>query len=332
MTWILRVLLIPISCGISQSFYSELKAPEKWPSDPADKLGSPLFKRGSSFVDNSHEFVINHFESFAAIYKARPIKQNQCGVRINHALAIYTMIKSLQPDTIIESGVNAGQSTYFFRSAAPHAKIISIDPKEGAICNEGIRWIDHTNNVYLTGNNFADLTEIDWTLYGNITHNPKTVIFIDDHLPIMTRIPALLKNGFTNIIIEDNYMYGEPEEKVGMKGMLYSNSDTAKDISKIIEVYAEFPPLVYGRKFAQLSAQSSFKNRVVAKLHHTTDFSMVTRPILWLDDPSTGEQDLKWYHRFMQMLDMKVDSTKDWKQFNELMIYNQILYMKLKSK
>jgi hypothetical protein len=324
------LVLIPITLVISQTPYAQLKTTSKWPGEPADALGSPLFKRGSSFIDNSREFAVNNFEKFAEVYKARPIKQNQCGVRINHALAIYTMLKNLQPDTIIESGVNAGQSTYFFRAAAPQAKIISIDPKMEGVCNEGARWIDDTNNVYLTGTNFKDLTEIDWSNYGNITNNPKTVVFIDDHLPVLTRIPALLKSGFSNIIIEDNYMHGEPEENVGIKGMLYTASKEGKDFAQHIEVYSEFPPLVYGLKFAHLSAQSVVKRRMTAKLHHTTDFTMITRPLLWLDDPSTGEDDLKWYHRFMQMLNMKVDSTKDWKQFNELMIYNQILYMKLK--
>lgn len=325
-----KLLLLRLNMGNAQTPYSKLEKPSSWPGQPEDSPGSLLFKRGTSFVDSSRDFVLQNFENFATVYNDRPIKQNTCGVRINHALAIYTMLKELQPTTIIESGVNAGQSTYFMRAAAPRAKIISIDPKTEGVCNQGTRWVDNTNNVYLTGSDFKDLTEVDWSLYGNISHNSKTIAFLDDHLPVMTRIPSLLKQGITHVMIEDNYMGGK-EIAVGLKGLLFENSQEAKEVAKDIEVYSEFPPLVYGLKFAHLSDQSSVKRRMQAKLHHTTDFRRITKPILWLDDELTGEENTKYYHRFMKMLNMQVDSAKDWKMFNELMTYNQILYLKLKT-
>ena len=290
------------------------------------------YLRGAQvFVDKSRDFVLNNLEEFATIYRERPIKQNQCGVRVNHALAIYTMIKSLQPTTVIESGVNAGQSTYFIRKAAPTAKIISIDPKVKGVCAEGLRWIDDTNNVYLTGENFVDITEVDWSAYANVSHNPKTVVFLDDHRPILSRIPTLVKFGFVNVILEDNYLPAEDEDEVGLKPLFYKNNQEAKKLADIVEVYAEFPPLVYGQKFAQLSMQSKVKAKMKSKLHHSTDFRMITKPLLWLDDPETGEENLKWYYRIMKELNYQVETLKDWKTFNEIMIYNQILYLQLRT-
>ena len=325
------VLVDVIVVGYGQTAYARNEVPTHWPGQPNHIVGSPLFKKGTSFVDKAREFVVNHFEEFAQVYRERPIKQNQCGIRVNHALALYTMIKSLQPNTVIESGVNAGQSTYFIRKAAPSAKIISMDPKEEGVCKEGARWIDNTNNVYLTGEKFVDITEVDWSAYDNITHNSKTVVFLDDHMPVLTRIPALLKHGFSHLIVEDNYMPGEAEKNVGLKSLFFSNSTQAQEVASQLELYSEFPPLVYGKKFADFSRASSVKVRMTAKLHHTSDFHMITEPLLWLDDPETGEDNLKWYHRFMKELNYQVETLKDWKTFNEMMIYNQILYVKLKT-
>ena len=83
-------------------------------------------------------------------------------------------IRELQPTTIIESGVNAGQSTYIMRHAAPEAKIIVIDPLDTPICKQGTRWIDETKSVYYTGKNFVDFADINWTeMIGRREIDPK---------------------------------------------------------------------------------------------------------------------------------------------------------------
>jgi hypothetical protein len=102
-----------------------------WPGIPVEELGHPLVK-------------------------------NLCGIRINHAYALFLSVKFFQPTTIIESGVNAGQSTYFMRAASPTARIYAIDPLDKPICGQEKRWIDEKNAVYYTGDNFQDIGDIDW--------------------------------------------------------------------------------------------------------------------------------------------------------------------------
>ena len=153
----------------SRPTYDKIKEEKTsdWPQ-PTQNLEAPpeelkLVRIGKGGpVDDARGFLHENLEEFLEIYKDRPDKSNTCGIRISHSLAIYTIAKRLQPNTIVESGVNSGQSTYFFRKAAPSAKIISIDPESKPICGQPVRWIDDTNNEYLTGNNFVDFDKMNW--------------------------------------------------------------------------------------------------------------------------------------------------------------------------
>jgi trans-aconitate methyltransferase len=174
-----------------------------------------------------------------------------CGIRINHAYALYIAIKHLQPTTILESGVNAGQSTYFMRKAAPDAKIFAIDPLDEPICGQEKRWVDEKNAMYYTGANFQDIGAIDWGAYikkGEIDPK-KTLVFLDDHLEVFDRLPALMKNGFRHVVLEDNYKAREgatPKDKAGWtpKQMFHRTDDDADFLWNNLVSYAEFPPLV----------------------------------------------------------------------------------------
>jgi hypothetical protein len=94
-----------------------------WPGVPIQELGSPLVSIGKDFLDSTLKPMFmakdtEALEEFLSLYENRPDKVNLCGIRINHALAIFATIRHLKPTTIIESGVNAGQSTFFMRNAA----------------------------------------------------------------------------------------------------------------------------------------------------------------------------------------------------------------------
>jgi hypothetical protein len=133
-----------------------------WPGIPVEELGHPLVKKGRTFVERSRELLIEQYlDEFLAVYRDRPDKVNLCGIRINHAYALFLSVKFFQPTTIIESGVNAGQSTYFMRAASPTARIYAIDPLDKPICGQEKRWIDG-NTVYYTGDKFQDIGDIDW--------------------------------------------------------------------------------------------------------------------------------------------------------------------------
>ena len=135
-----------------------------WTSKEHGGGGMKLLRLGPDAgpVEDSKRYLVEHFEEFLEVYKNRPDKTNTCGIRIPHALAVYFIAKRLQPTTIIESGINSGQSTYFFRKACPDAKIISIDPEIKPICGQPVRWIDDTNNEYLTGDTFVNFDAVNW--------------------------------------------------------------------------------------------------------------------------------------------------------------------------
>lgn len=189
--------LEPVAQNLVQDHNSNIDSPQlvnstvdtsDWPQ-PTRNLEAPpgglkLVRIGTGGpVDNARGFLLDNLEEFLQVYKDRPDKTNTCGIRINHSLAIYTITKRLQPTTIVESGVNSGQSTYFFRKAAPNANIISIDPLDKPICGQPVRWIDDTNNEYLTGSNFVDFDEVNWgeRIQSGAIKPASTLVFVDDH-------------------------------------------------------------------------------------------------------------------------------------------------------
>lgn len=195
----------------------KIQKSSSWPGVPKEKLGCPLVVKGNNFLPFLKSiFEVKNLamlEEFLSLYENRPDKVNLCGIRINHALALFATIKHLKPTAIIESGVNAGLSTYIMRGAAgPNTKIFAIDPLEMPICEQKSRWIDSNSNTeYFTGDKFKDFTDIDWnTLISDKNIDPSQVlVYFDDHLNVYNRFPTLMKNGFRHVLLEDNYRAGE---------------------------------------------------------------------------------------------------------------------------
>ena len=158
-------------------------------------------------------------EEFLQVYKNRPDPVNMCGIRINHAMGLFLAVKQLKPTLVVESGVNAGVSTYFIRKASPTTRIFAVDPLDKPICRQGTRWIDPSSlTTYFTGSNFVDITAIDWKgMIERQEFDPlATLVFLDDHLHAYERIAAVMKHGIRHIVVEDNYKQGEgatPQDK-----------------------------------------------------------------------------------------------------------------------
>lgn len=74
---------------------------------PAAAIGHELVRKGTSFVDRTRELFLEQLEEFLAVSEARPDKVNLCGIRINHAYALFLAIKVIRPASIVERGVNA---------------------------------------------------------------------------------------------------------------------------------------------------------------------------------------------------------------------------------
>lgn len=210
----------PIINHGSTSDQKPLPKNNDWPAIAHEAPGYPLVTKGVSFFHSARELYFEVKDSngkslmdeFLEIYKNRPDKVNLCGIRINHALALFLAIKEINPTLVVESGVNAGQSTYFIRAASPTTRIFAIDPEEEAICNQGKRWLDSsTLTTNYTGKNFKDLVDFDWK--GMIERKEvdpdKTLVFLDDHLHTYDRIRNIANIGLKKILVEDNYKIGE---------------------------------------------------------------------------------------------------------------------------
>jgi hypothetical protein len=199
----------------------KMKTWDNWPAIAYEKVGVPLVTKGQSFFHNAHDLYFQKdpngktlMDEFLEVYKNRPDPVNMCGIRINHALALFLAVKQIQPTLVVESGVNAGVSTYFIRAASSTTKIFAIDPLEKPICAQGDRWIDSSSlTTNYTGKKFVDLMDLDWkgmAARGEIDPD-STLVFIDDHLHAFKRIAGVMKFGVRHIVVEDNYKYGEGE-------------------------------------------------------------------------------------------------------------------------
>ena len=109
-----------------------------------------------------------NFSEFLKIYKDRPIKNNTSGIRIEHAFALFTILKKIRPSYVIESGVSKGMSTWIIEKSLPNTKIFCIEPN--------LKKIEYfsKNAKYFR----EDITLLNWQKL----EKDKTLIFFDDHV------------------------------------------------------------------------------------------------------------------------------------------------------
>jgi hypothetical protein len=129
-------------------------------------------------------------KNFIKIYKDRPIKNNKGGCTINHAFALYYIVKKLKPKLIIESGVYKGQTTWLIEKASPKSKLICID-------------INLSQRQYVSKK--AKYSDIDFKFHDFSKIPDNTLVFFDDHVNHLERMLHANFFKIKNIIFEDNY-------------------------------------------------------------------------------------------------------------------------------
>lgn len=188
-------------------------------------------------------------KEFAALYESRPIKDNDGGMKSGHMFHAWSIVKKLQPKTLIESGVWKGLGTWFFEQASPSTNIISIDPD---LSNRQYisPTVDYRTEDFLT----TDWSEID---------KENSLVFFDDHQNCIPRLKKCKELGFKKIVIEDNYPWQQGDCYSPKK--IYSNRDYIIDSGGIrkthkrkvddykflidnIKVYKEMPPIFKPQK------------------------------------------------------------------------------------
>ena len=207
--------------------------------------------------------IAAQWEKFKSVYRQAPVLDNAGGMKAPHAFASWFMLKSLQPRTIIESGVWKGQGTWLFEQACPDARIISLD-------------VNFSNLEYRSPN--ADYVQSDFSLVDFLDTDKRSAIcFFDDHQDQFQRLLQMRWKGFATAIFEDNYPpnrgdcysmrkilggHGFQPEKASPKGWRSSvrtlveqrlriegrgivpASDThRKEVINALDLYYEFPPL-----------------------------------------------------------------------------------------
>lgn len=202
------------------------------------------------------------FEQFKDVYTQKPVHDNVGGMKAPHAFAAWFMMKTLQPKTIIESGVWKGQGTWLFEQACPSAKIICLD-------------VNFSNLIYKSEK--ARYIEKDFSLIDfEGVDKDSTICFFDDHQNALHRLTQMKWKGFKTAIFEDNYpairgdcyslkkifaCAGFETEKTGYNGVKHQlkeflqriaksslNTVEANSTHKIelinnLNLYYEFPPL-----------------------------------------------------------------------------------------
>ena len=295
------------------SFQSSAQA---WP-EPSPEAAAPLvgFGRAAGFVLNgsARRTLLSTLDEFTAAYNGRPDKDNMCGVRFNHAFAIWLVVRHLQPKAIIESGVNAGVSTYMLRKAAPTALIISFDPRRKPRCgSRPERWIDHTNNVYFAGPKFTDMTSMNWSspTWRHRLDPESTLVYVDDHQNPMQRIKAMQKHGFRHMMLEDNYappaagdaLTCKPADSCSVKAVLARGTkagETASWLREQLLAYAEVPPLVFW--LPDYAAQDIASAPVTSAQMHPQLLSQTAEPMLRPDLRPEDKRTLRKIERVLNM-------------------------------
>jgi len=311
-----------------------------WPAIAHEEVGHPLVTKGISFFNQARDTYFEQqpngkrlMDEFIEVYKNRPDPINICGIRINHALALFLAVKSIQPSLVVESGVNAGVSTYFIRAASSTTKIFAIDPLAEPICGQGKRWIDPSDKtINYTGKNFVDLLELDWI--GMISQKEidcdKTLVFLDDHLHTYKRIAGVMKYGVRHIVVEDNYKDGEgatSNDKRSTPKQIFHKEQYKKEalwLFNNVVAYAEFPPLIPPIMAKDWIGERKPAGGFMVAADQNTD---IVAPML---RPDLNGEDMEIYRDIALALGID-PSLKDHESYMQFMNYNQICHLELLS-
>jgi len=135
-------------------------------------------------------YLKKNLHYFLEIYKKRPIKNNQSGMKIDHCFALFCFLKKIKPKHIIESGVWKGQTTWLIKEVLKNSEVFSVD------IDLSNREVIYDDVKYLN----KDITQYNW----NKLDKNKTLIIFDDHVCFSKRLNFLKKNNFKHIIFDDN--------------------------------------------------------------------------------------------------------------------------------
>ncbi|KAK1732658.1 hypothetical protein QTG54_016635 [Skeletonema marinoi] len=300
---------------------------DNWPAITYEEVQHALVTKGDSFFNQARELYYQK--------KQQPNNDNdkQQQTLMDESQTLFLAVKQINPTLVVESGVNAGVSTYIIRAASPTTKIFAIDPLAKPICGQGKRWVDPsdlTTNYW--GGNFTDLLDLDWKgMIAKKEVDPgSTLVFLDDHLHTYNRIAGVRKFGLRHVVVEDNYKLGEgatPFDKKSTPKQMFHGEKWKKEGDWLFDntvAYAEFPPLVPPIMAAAFKGKRKEAGGFMVAADDNKD---IVHPML---RPDLNEDDMKLYAHVADTLGYDA-ALVDNESYMQFMNYNQICHLELKS-
>ena len=139
-------------------------------------------------------YTKSDLDEFLMSVNFREINMNDGGMKLPDMFSFFFLLKKLQPEVVIESGVWNGQSTKLIRETLGTVKIISLDPRpiEGYIDEDA---------TYYVGDNFKDFKDLDLSSFDM----NKVLCFFDDHQNAAQRLVQCIDKNVKHIFFNDNY-------------------------------------------------------------------------------------------------------------------------------
>lgn len=204
--------------------------------------------------------IRNSIPEFLELYKQRPIQNNRGGMESPHMFATWFILKQINPEFVIESGVWKGLGTWLIEKTLPDAHVFSIDPElsHRKYKSSRVRYFNR------------DFSKLDWSF---IPEKSKAVLFFDDHQNAFERVRAGRESGFRHFIFEDNYPAGigdcyslkkalqhaghnpgKPETSLfkfirngfrkNIREQILPNTEDSRYLNEVLDIYYEFPPVI----------------------------------------------------------------------------------------
>jgi len=125
-------------------------------------IGTPPWKTALN-----SDAIRTNLDSFNKIWRSRPGGDNKGGGSFFHYFALYNIIQSIKPTSIIESGAWKGVGTWFLRQMSGNGThIVVVSPDNPKIYVDNVVAGDDGRSslsTYYTGSNFQDFNSINWT-------------------------------------------------------------------------------------------------------------------------------------------------------------------------
>ena len=112
----------------------------------------------------------------------------------NLSFWLFQLVRVLQPQVIVESGVLRGSSLFSLRCASPDAKIYAFD-------------LDFSNLAFRTDT--IDYREHDWGTDDVRAAGPSDLCYFNDHINNCLRIRQCYERGFKHLVLDDSPDLGE---------------------------------------------------------------------------------------------------------------------------